>query len=111
MLSAHGVTVRQHLPVLEDTELTDTFLLEESTATPGPRSTSVTEHSVDDLGIVAVTVVTETRQINLYPLQADGLNDLHGFIREQGYSGDVAYPGCILYEESTRQLSAETLPG
>lgn len=109
MLSAHGVTVRQHLPGLEDTELTDTFLLEESTATPEPQSAPVTEHSVDDLGIVAVTVVTGARQINFYPLQADGLNDLHQFIREQGYSGDVAYPGCIRYEEGTRQLVAETL--
>jgi hypothetical protein len=92
MLSAHGVKVCQHLPGLEDTGLTDSFLLEESTAKPGPQAATVTEHSVDDLGIVAVTVVTGPRQINLYPLQADGLNDLHQFIREQGYTGDVAYP-------------------
>ena len=111
MLSAHGVKVCQHLPGLEDTGLTDSFLLEESTAKPGPQAATVTEHSVDDLGIVAVTVVTGPRQINLYPLQADGLNDLHQFIREQGYTGDVAYPGYICYEESARLLAADTLPG
>jgi len=110
MLSAHGVTISQHLPGLEDAELSDSFLVEESTATPGGDAVTVTEHSVDDVGVLAVTVVNGKRQMNFYPLQASGLNDLHRFIREQGYSGDVAYPGCICCDESTRQLIAETLP-
>jgi len=109
MLSAHGVKVCQRLPGLEEIELKDSFLMEESTVTPNPRAAPVTEHSADDLGIVAVTVVTGVRQINFYPLLASGLNDLHQFIRKQGYSGDVAYPGSICYDENTRQLVADTL--
>lgn len=110
MLTAHGVRVSQHLAGLEDVELTDSFLLEESTAVPQPTAVSVTEHSTGDLGTIAVTVVSQNRQMNFYPLQASGLNDLHQFIREQGYSGDIAHPGCICYDESSRQLIAESLP-
>lgn len=111
MLIAHGVRVSQHLPGLEDAELTDTFLLEESTVIPDQSAASVTEHSVDDLGIIAVTVVNGGRQMNLYPLQASGLNDLHQFISTQGYSGDIAYPAQLLYDEVSRRLVAEPLPG
>ena len=109
MLSAHGVKVCQHLPGLEDTELRDSFLVEESTVTPKSSAAPVTEHGADDLGIVAVTVVTGIRQMNFYPLLASGLNDLHQFIHEQGYGGDVAYPGSICYDESTRQLVADKI--
>jgi len=110
MLTAHGVRVSQHLPTLEDAELTDTFLLEESTRIPEQSAAPVTAHSVDDLGIIAVTVVNEARQMNFYPLQASGLNDLHQFIRDQGYSGDIAYPAQLRYDEASRQLVAEPLP-
>jgi len=109
MLTAHGVRVSQHLPGLEDAELTDSFLVEESTMTVESSTASVTEHSADDLGIVAVTVVSGNRQMNFYPLQASGLNDIHQFIRENGLSGDIAYPGGICYREDTRQLVAESL--
>lgn len=111
MLSAHGVKVCQHLPGLEDAELKDSFLLEESTVIPGASALPVTEHIAGELGTVAVTVVSGNRQMNFYPLQASGLNDLHEFIREQGYSGDVAYPGRICYDETSRQLISECLPG
>ena len=110
MLSAHGVRVSQHLAGLEDTTISDSFLLEESSMTPQPSAAPVTSHSADDLGTIAVTVVTGNRQMNFYPLQASGLNDLHQFIREQDYAGDVAYPGRLCYDESSRQLVAETLP-
>ena len=110
MLTAHGVRISQHLPGLEDAELTNTFLLEESTRTPEPSAAPVTAHSVDDLGIIAVTVVNGARQMNFYPLQASGLNDLHQFIRDQGYSGDIAYPAQLCYDENSRQLTAEALP-
>ena len=111
MLSAHGIKVCQHLPGLEDAELKDSFLLEESTVIPGASALPVTEHSAGELGTVAVTVVSGNRQMNFYPLQASGLNDLHEFIREQGYCGDVAYPGRICYDETSRQLISECLPG
>jgi hypothetical protein len=110
MLKAHGVRVIQHLPGLEEAELTDTFLLEESTLKPAQSAASVTEHRTTDLGTVAVTVVSGIRQINFYPLQPSGLNDLHRFIREQGFSGDIACPGQICYDETARQLVAETMP-
>jgi len=110
MLTAHGVRVVQHLPGMEDAELNDSFLLEESTLIPGPSVVPVTEHSAEDLGTVAVTVVSGKRQMNFYPLQASGLNDLHKFIREQGYSGDIAYPGRVCYDENSRQLIPEALP-
>lgn len=110
MLTAHGVKVCQHLPGLEDAELTSSFLLEESTNTPGQSAVSITAQSADDLGTIAVTVVSGVRQMNLYPLQANGLNDLHQFIRDQGLGGDIAYPGRLCYDESSRQLIAESLP-
>lgn len=110
MLTAHGVRVSQHLPGMEDAELTDTFLLEESTVIPRKNAAPVTEHSTDDLGSVAVTVVSGERQMNFYPLQPTGLDDLHQFVRSEGYSGDIAFPGSIVYDEDNRQLMADTLP-
>ena len=110
MLTAHGVKISQHLPGMEDAELNDSFLLEESTMMPVKPAASVTEHSVDDLGTVAVTVVHGDRQINLYPLRSDGLNDLYQFIQEQGFSGDTAYPACIFHDEDSRQLVSEPVP-
>lgn len=110
VLTAHGVRVSQHLPGLEDSELSDSFLVEESTMTPDQSAVQVTEHSASDLGTVAITIVSGRRQMNFYPLQASGLNDLHQYIREQGYTGDIAYPGRICYDESSRQLIAESLP-
>jgi len=110
MLHAHGVEFIQHLPGLEDTAIGDSFLLEESTVSPGSTASTVTEHSADDLGTVAVTVVKGHRQMNFYPLQASGLDDLHRFIRDQGYGGNVAFPGRICYCEDSRQLISENLP-
>jgi len=110
MLTAHGVRVSQHLPGLEDAELTSSFLLEESTKTPEQSAAPITSQNADDLGTIAVTVVSGARQMNLYPLQASGLNDLHRFIREQGFSGDIAFPGRLCYDENSRQLIAESLP-
>lgn len=109
MLTAHGITVSQHLPGLEDSELTDSFLLEESTTTPASSSAPVTAHSTQDLGTIAITVVNGNRQMNFYPLTAEGLNDLHQFIRDQGYSGDVAYLDRLHYDEKARSLIAESL--
>jgi hypothetical protein len=110
VLDAHGVRVCRHLAGLEDAELKDSFLLEESTLAPPPAAAPVTEHDADGLGTVAVTVVSRERQMNFYPLLASGLNDLHRFIRDNGLSGDVAYPGRIHYDESFRQLTSEPLP-
>jgi len=99
------------VPGMEDVELGDTFLLEESTVQPRQDAAAVTEHHADDLGTVAVTVVNGARQINFYPLLPDGLNDLHRFIRKQGFGGDVAFSSNIICDMNTRQLIADTLPG
>lgn len=109
MLTAHGVKVSQHLPGMEDVELTDTFLLEESTMQPQQGAAPVTGHHADDLGTVAVTVVSGDRQMNFYPLLPDGLDDLHRFIRNEGFSGDVAFSNTIIYDENTRQLTPDIL--
>jgi hypothetical protein len=110
MLHAHDVTVHQHLPGLDDSVLDDSFLMEESMVTPLPIAAPVTEHDTIELGTIAVTVVSGDRQINFYPLRASGLNDLHRFIHQQGYGGDVAYPGKICYDENSRMLISDTLP-
>jgi len=109
-LEAHGVSVNQHLPGLEDAVLEDSFLMEESTVIPKKTAVPVTEHSTLETGIIAVTVASGKRQINFYPLKPRGLNDLHQFIREQGLGGDIAYPGHICYDEHSRQLVSDTLP-
>lgn len=110
MLTAHGVRVSQHLAGLDDAELTDSFLLEESTNSPVPSAAPVTAHGTDELGTIAVTVVSGRRQMNLYPLVARGLDDLHQFMRDEGYGGDIAYPGRLCYDEHSRRLVAEPLP-
>jgi len=68
------------------------------------------KHSTGELGAVAVTVVNSPGQINLYPLQADGINDLHRYIGEHDLGRDIAYPGHIRYDEVSCQLIAEILP-
>jgi hypothetical protein len=109
LLAAHNIEVKQYLPGLEDAPISDSFLLEESTIKADKSAATITEHSADDLGIVALTVVQGTRQMNFYPLLASGLNDLYQYIHQQGYSGDIAYPGSIRYDESLRQLIAESM--
>lgn len=109
-LEAHGVSVKQQLPGLEDAVLEDSFLMEESTVIPKSTAVPVTEHSTNETGIIAVTVVSGPRQINFYPLRPRGLNDLHQFIREQKLGGDIAYPGQICYDEQARQLVSDSIP-
>jgi len=110
LLIAHGISVRQYLPGLYDAPIADSFLIEESTVAPAQSAAKVTEHSADDLGIVALTVIQGARQMNFYPLQASGLNDMYQYIRQQGYSGDIACPGSICHDENTRQLISEPMP-
>jgi hypothetical protein len=111
LLNAHGIDVLQFLPGLGDVPISDTFLLEESTVSPGQSVATVTEHNVADLGIVALTVTQGARQMNFYPLQASGLNDLHQYVQQQGFGGDVAFPGKLCYDETSRQLIAESMAG
>jgi hypothetical protein len=110
VLAAHGIPVRQHLFGLEDKVLEDSFLVEESTATPVAGAMPVTEHSVPELGTIAITVISGQRQMNFYPLQANGLNDIHRYIQEQGFAGDIAFPGRICHNASERRLVPDVAP-
>ncbi len=109
MLEAHGVTVEQHPGSRRDTVLTESFLLERSARKPGEEDAPVTEHGLDDLGTVAVTVVSGGRQMNFYPLRADGIGRLHDHMRAQGYTGDTAFPGRLCVDAASRRLRADTL--
>ena len=111
-LAAHGIELKFHLPDLEQEELTESFLVEISENSPPPDATTVTEHSYNEMGTIAVTLVKNERQVNYYPISPLGLNDIHNAIRDQVPHGHtVAYPGTILYHEAKRQLIPESRAG
>ena len=106
-LRAHGLDVVFH--DRDGEALEGTYLTEEGLARPGSRRTAVTEHSFDDLGTIAVTLVDGDTVINYYPLTASGLNDLHADIRRRFPAGQtIAFPGTLLYDEEARRLVTDT---
>ena len=107
-LQAHGLTVRLHLPRATE-PLTDSFLAEVSADPPQGDDCTVTEHHFDDLGTIAITVVRDNRIENWYPLRPRALNDMHRLLRNQAAAEPtVAFPGTILYNETTRRLRPES---
>lgn len=111
-LAAHGVPLRFFLPGLPQETLPGSYFVETSTRTADPRCAEVTEHRFAELGTICVSVVIDGRQENYYPLRPQGLNDIQQAIRQYGLEGKtVSFPGTILYDESTRSLLAESLPG
>jgi hypothetical protein len=110
-LAAHAVPLVQHLAGDPGRVLGDNFLVEESPLSPDRNAAQVTEHSLGELGTVAVTVIRQGRQLNYYPLLPAGLNELHAQIRESGEAaGGISFPGCINYNERERRLVPDTLP-
>lgn len=108
-LAAHGIELVFHLPDKPDEVLTGSFLVEISASEPAADATTVTEHSYNEMGTIAVSLVKDQRMINYYPLKPLGLNDIHHAIRDQVPHGHtVAYPGTILYNEATRRLAPES---
>ena len=108
VLRAHAVPLVFYLPGQPGQALQGTFFIEHSDQAAPTRSAKVTEHSFAQLGTICVSVVTDGRLDNYYPLNPQGLNDIHQAIREQGLGGDtVAFPGCILFDERTRGLAAD----
>ena len=107
-LNAHGVEVRlQRLG--GDLPLEGTFFREPGDSVPGPADSTITEHSYSELGTIAVTACVDERLDHYYPLNAQGLNDIHAHLREHVPGvHTVAFPGTILYDEKTRRLIAET---
>ena len=111
-LGAHGLQVRFKLPG-EDGALPGTFLAEPGITGPLKGESTITEHSYAELGTVAVTVCSEGEVTHYYPLNPGGLNDIHAHIRNHVPGVHmVAFPGTILYDETTRCLVPDcTQPG
>jgi hypothetical protein len=108
-LNAHGLTVRYRLPGA-DAPLEDSFLVESSETEVDARYPTVTEHSLHDLGTLAITVVRDGRIEHYYPLDPRGLNDIHACLRERVPGGQtVAFPGTVVYDEKTRRLLPDTI--
>ncbi|MBT8061581.1 MAG: hypothetical protein KJO85_02795, partial [Gammaproteobacteria bacterium] len=104
-LQAHGVKVEQYLPGSPADTLQKSFHIEVSENRPRETLAQVTEHSAGDLGTVAVSVVTEGKQLNYYPLEARGLDRLHAAIRESlGKAEAVSFPGSLQIETRSRRL-------
>jgi len=109
-LGAHHVSVRQYLPGQFDQPLEGNFFVEKSMLAAARSCAKVTEHSSGELGTVAVSVMTGDGQLNFYPLLPQGLNELHAAIRKlPGDTGEVSFPGSIVYDEQSRCLAADKL--
>lgn len=109
-LNAHGLTVRYSLPD-SDAPLEGTFLVESCDTAAREAAPVITEHSLADLGTLAVTVVHRGGIDNYYPLESRGLNDIHASLRERIPGGEmVAFPGTIVYDERTRRLCPDAVP-
>lgn len=106
-LRAHGIDVNLHLPGNAQA-LDGSYFCEESPAPTVSRPAAVTEHSFDELGTLAVSVVDGGRLVHYYPLSASGLNDMQVEIQRIVPAGHtVSYPGSLLYDEKTRRLVAD----
>lgn len=103
-LNAHGLEVRFQLAG-EEQLLEGSFFVEDSRTAPRASDSSITEHSFEELGTVAITAGDEDSIENYYPLNPQGLNDIHSYLRSKVAGGrTVAFPGTILYDEKTRRL-------
>jgi hypothetical protein len=103
-LQAHGLTLRFHSPA-DGEPLTGTFFAEKGELVQGSGASTITEHSYEELGTIAITVINGNRVENYYPLSAQGLNDVHAYLRDHlTGSQTLAFPGTILYDEKTRKL-------
>lgn len=103
-LQAHGLDVRFMLAG-DDQLLEGTFFVEDSATLPRATDSSITEHSFEELGTIAITAGDEDGIDNYYPLTPQGLNDINSYLRSKvAGNRTVAFPGTILYDEKTRRL-------
>jgi len=103
-LGAHGVGVEFHLPG-ERRPLEGSFLAEASGQAAADGAPAITEHGFDNVGTVAISFAREGTVTNYYPLSPRGLNDIHASLRDRVAAGrTVAFPGTIVYDETTRRL-------
>ena len=111
-LKAHAVPMEFTLPERPDEPLTGTFFVERSNRKATSRCAGVTEHSFAELGTICISVSSNSEQENYYPLEPQGLNDIHAAIRSKGLAGrTVAFPGTILFDEKSRVLICEPVSG
>lgn len=107
-LGAHHIELRQQLAGQPDRWLEGGFFSETSKAEPPAGAAQLTEHTAGDLGTVAVTLVRGGRLVNLYPLEAAGVDALHAHLRGGGEAiGEVAYPGQLRLDARARRLAPE----
>jgi hypothetical protein len=112
VLQAHRVPFRFYLPTQAGKPLEGSYFVEKTATQVRPGRAEITEHSFAELGTICVTLIKNGRQENYYPLTSEGLNDIHRAIRDNGSSDrTVAFPGSILFDESTRCLLAESVSG
>ena len=107
-LRAHGVEVTLHLPG-DETALEGSYFCEDAPAREQHRNCTITEHTWDELGLIAVSVANDEGLQHFYPLRAAGLNDLHAAIQRIVPPGHtISYPGTLLYDENSRCLAPDT---
>lgn len=103
-LRAHGLEVLFQEPG-SDNILEGSFYAEDTGERVRSSDSSLTEHSFEELGTVAITFVEGERIFNYYPLRPRGLNEIHAHLRDKVPGGHtVAFPGTILYDEKSRRL-------
>jgi hypothetical protein len=108
-LNAHGVSLNFHLPKGQGQVLSASYFVEYSENPVAAQMTSVTEHSFADMGTIAVSLVSDGKLLNYYPLSPEGLNQIHSEVRKLVPGGHtVAFPGTILYGETSRRLRTES---
>jgi hypothetical protein len=109
-LRAHQVPYTQHLPG-HDTPLEGSFVVENVPWAAAREACCVTEHSLPQLGVIAVSVVAGDQLLNFYPLAPEGLNDLHRHIRERDWAcSGFAYPGQLVFDSELRCLAPDGPP-
>jgi hypothetical protein len=103
-LNAHGLDVKFLLSGSE-VPLPGTFFKQPGGTAACAGEAIITEHSYAELGTIAVTVCSCGKVDHYYPLSPRGLNDIHAHIRKHVPGvHTVAFPGSILYDETTRAL-------
>jgi len=111
-LKAHGVDLVFHHQGRKGEPLEGNYFIEPGKVAPARKAATVTEHSFEELGTVAVSLVIDGGLQNYYPLSPEGLNAIHATIRKRVPGGNtVAFPGTILYDERSRSLQAESVSG
>lgn len=111
-LRAHDIGLVFHAAERPGEELPGRYFVQQSADNSQENEASVTEHSFAELGTVCISHAHDGVLEHYYPLEPQGINEIHAAIRKTGLAeGTVAFPGSILYDEKTRSLTAESIRG